>query len=90
MTKFVLKLWKNEIKKSSVTILDSKTMLQEYSLKHFKKLPIYNLLSSKGPRHKPTFKVSVSIVGTKKFIGTGSSKQQAEQESAKNLLKAIN
>ena len=47
--------------------------------KHFKKLPIYNLLSSKGPRHKPTFKVSVSIVGTKKFIGTGSSKQQAEQ-----------
>ena len=39
MTKFVLKLWKNEIKKSSVTILDSKTMLQEYSLKHFKKLP---------------------------------------------------
>ena len=29
VTKFVLKLWKNEIKKSSVTILDSKTMLQE-------------------------------------------------------------
>ena len=86
----VLKLWSNEIKKSDVTILDSKTRLQEYSLKNFKKLPIYRLLSSKGPRHKPIFKISVSIQGTKEFIGVGHSKQQAEQNSARKLLEGIN
>ena len=87
---FVLNLWKKEIKNSDVTILDSKTQLQEYSLKRFKKLPIYRFLSSGGPRHKPIFRISVSIQGSKEYIGTGKSKQQAEQNSAKNLLKGIN
>ncbi len=87
---FVLKLWKKEIQKSDVTVLDSKTRLQEYSLKYFKKLPVYRFLSSKGPRHKPIFRISVSIQGSKEFIGIGNSKQKAEQNSAKNLLKGIN
>ena len=84
---FVLNAWKTKIKESSVMILDSKTKLQEYSLKLFKQLPIYNLLDSKGPKHSPTYKVNVSIKGTKKYIGFGNSKQAAEQDSAKNLLK---
>tara|TARA_B100000029_G_C17549556_1_gene949601 strand:- start:421 stop:1089 length:669 start_codon:yes stop_codon:yes gene_type:complete len=86
---FVLRIWKNEIKKSNVIIVDSKTRLQEYSLKKFKKLPNYNLLSSKGPKHNPTFKISVSISNLKKFTGVGNSKQQAEQNAAENLLKNI-
>ena len=86
---FVLHIWKNEIKKSNVIIVDSKTRLQEYSLKKFKKLPNYNLLSSKGPKHNPTFKISVSISNLKKFTGVGNSKQQAEQNAAENLLKNI-
>ncbi len=86
---FVLRIWKNEIKKSNVIIVDSKTRLQEYSLKKFKKLPNYNLLSSKGPKHNPTFKISVSINNFKKFTGVGNSKQQAEQNAAENLLKNI-
>ena len=88
--KFILKLWKKEINKSNITIFDSKTKLQEYSLKHFKKLPDYRYISSKGPRHKPIFKISVSIVGSKKFLGVGHSKHEAEQNGAKNLLKEIN
>ena len=88
--KFVLRFWKKEIDKSNVTIFDSKTKLQEYSLKLYKKLPVYQLISSKGPRHKPIFKISVSISGTKKFYGTGNSKQQAELDGATNLLKEIN
>jgi len=87
---FVLMVWKNLLKKSNVTILDSKTKLQEYSLKHHKKLPIYTLLSSKGPRHSPTFKIGVSIQGTKQYIGIGNSKQEAQQNGANNLLKGIN
>ena len=88
--KFVLKLWKSEINKSNVTILDAKTKLQEYSLKKFKKLPTYQIISSKGPRHNPIFKVSVFIHGSKNFIGYGKSKQDAQQEAAKNLLDEIN
>ena len=87
---FVLKLWKNEINKSHITILDPKTKLQEYSLKLYKKLPIYRLLHFKGPKHNPTFKISVVINESKQFIGVGSSKQQAQQNAAHNLLKSIN
>ena len=73
-----------------MTILDPKTKLQEYSLKTYKKLPKYRLVSSKGPKHNPTFKISVSIKGSDQFFGLGNSKQQAEQEAANNLLKNIN
>ena len=56
---FVLRLWKKELQKSDVTVLDPKTKLQEYSLKLFKTLPNYELLSIKGPKHNPLFKISV-------------------------------
>jgi len=88
--KFVLKLWNHHLKKSNITILDSKTRLQEYSLKLYKKLPVYKLINSKGPKHNPTFKVGVSIKGSNQFVGTGNSIQEAEQNSAKNLLKEMN
>ena len=86
---FVISLWENEIKKSDITILDPKTKLQEYSLKKYKKLPIYKLLTARGPKHKPVFKISVSIQGSKDFQGTGNSKQKAEQNSAYNLLRSF-
>ena len=87
---YVLKLWKDEINKSKVTIIDSKTLLQEYSLKLNSKLPFYKDESQKGPRHKPIFRVSVKISGSKTFIGEGSSKKNAQQDAAKKLLKNIN
>ena len=87
---FVLKIWKNHIKKSDITILDAKTKLQEYSLKKYKKLPVYRLINSEGPRHKPTYKISVSITGSKNFLGIGNSKQLAEQDGASKLLKGKN
>ena len=87
---FILKIWKKNIDKSGVTILDPKTKLQEHSLKKFKKLPFYRLISASGPRHNPVYKISVSIIGSNKFIGTGNSKQQAEQDGAEQLLKGEN
>ncbi len=86
---FILRVWKNKIDNSYVTILDSKTKLQEYSLKFYKKLPIYQMISSSGPRHNPIFKMSVSITGSKKYIGIGTSKQQAELDCALKLIKDI-
>ena len=85
--KFILRIWQSNIDKSDVTILDSKTELQEYSLKKFKKLPVYRLINETGPRHNPTYKISVSISGSKQFVGLGNSKQQAQLDGAKKLLK---
>jgi len=87
---FILKVWKKNIDKSVITILDSKTKLQEHSLKFYKKLPSYRLVSSEGPKHNPIYKISVSIIDSKSFIGVGNSKQQAEQDGAFKLLKYKN
>ena len=90
VNEFILRLWQHDINKSNITILDPKTKLQEYSLKVYKKLPIYRLLSSSGPKHNPFFKISVVITGSKQFVGWGNSKKKAEQDSANNLLKTMN
>ena len=87
--KFILNMWKNFIKLSEETIVDSKTKLQEFSLKKFKSLPIYKLVSSSGPKHKPKFTISVRLKDTKLFEGSGDSKKKAEQSAAKKLLDNI-
>ncbi len=85
--KFILDLWKDHIKDSIITQIDAKTKLQELSLKKFKKLPIYKIVSNTGPRHKPLFKVGVKLVFSKFYIGEGKSKKDAEQNAAKLCLK---
>jgi len=87
--KFILNMWKNFINLSEITIIDSKTRLQEYSLKKFKFLPTYKLVSSLGPRHKPKFTISVKLKNTKFYDGSGDSKKKAEQNAAKKLLDNI-
>jgi ribonuclease-3 len=80
--KFILNLWSDHITASVVTQIDAKTKLQEYSLKVFKVLPVYKLISNTGPRHKPLFKVAVKLKGTKFFAAQGCSKKDAEQNAA--------
>ena len=87
--KFILRMWKKFINLSNETIVDPKTKLQEYSLKKFKSLPIYKLVSSLGPKHKPKFIVSVRLNDTKLYEGSGDSKKKAEQNAAKKLLDNI-
>ena len=86
---FILNFWKNELKFSDKLIIDSKTRLQEYSLKKFKKLPKYKLLENSGPRHKPIFKVAVKISNTDFISSSGESKKIAEQNAAKLLLNKL-
>ena len=87
--KIILDLWQNHIKKSIVTQIDAKTELQELSLKKFKKLPTYKVISNTGPRHKPLFKVGVKLPNTKYFISFGKSKKDAEQNAAIECLKSV-
>ena len=87
--RFILELWSDNIKNSVVTQIDAKTKLQEFSLKRFKKLPIYKLISNTGPRHKPLFKVGVKLIDTKFFLAEGNSKKDAEQNAAIKCLQGI-
>ena len=87
--KIILNLWKENIKNSVITQIDAKTKLQEFSLKKFKKLPTYKIISNTGPRHQPLFKVGVKISNTNFYISEGKSKKEAEQNAAILCLKNI-
>ena len=86
---FILKLWRNLINEAETTFIDAKTQLQEYSLKNYKMLPTYKLISNTGPRHKPKFKVGVKLKNSTYVYAIGSSKKNAEQSAASELLKKI-
>ena len=87
--KLILNLWSDHIRNSIITQIDAKTKLQEYSLKKFKKLPIYKMISNTGPRHKPIFKVAVKLINTKFYFSEGKSKKEAEQNAANECLRNI-
>ena len=87
--KMILNLWRDHINASVVTQIDPKTKLQEHSLKLFKILPIYKLISNTGPRHKPLFKISVKLKNTKFFTAEGNSKKDAQQNAANLCLESI-
>ena len=87
--KFIIKNWRKYLNRSLITERDSKTKLQEYSLKTYKLLPVYKLLDNKGPRHKPLIKVSVKIKNSKNITAIGNSKKEAEQKAAKKLLTSL-
>ena len=87
--KFILKYWNEYIIKSELTLIDPKTKLQEYSLKTFKKLPLYKMQKKSGPQHNPIFKVEVRIQDSKIFTASGSSKKNAEQNAAKKLISEL-
>ena len=87
--KFVFNFWRDSLKKTNFTPIDAKTQLQEYSLKAFKILPKYTFYKKSGPQHKPTFKTDVQIPKSKKVIGIGNSKKNAQQDAASKLLKSL-
>jgi len=88
--KFILNNWNDYLSISNLTLIDSKTKLQEFSLKQYKTLPVYKVFSNTGPRHKPNFKIGVKIKNTKFIYSNGTSKKNAEQSAANKLLKTLN
>ena len=87
--KFILNFWKKYLENSNLTLIDAKTQLQEYSLKKYKELPKYTFYKKTGPQHKPVFKTNVQIPNSKKVIGTGTSKKNAQQNAAGELLRSL-
>jgi ribonuclease III len=67
---------------------DPKTRLQEVAQALGLGLPSYRVVDRSGPPHQPTFTAQVSA-GRVTSLGSGSSKQAAEQEAAAGALHAL-
>jgi len=65
---------------------DYKSKLQEMAQEKFSQTPSYKVISEIGPDHAKLFTVGVFLGDREAGRGTGSSKQVAEQEAAKQAL----
>lgn len=66
---------------------DAKTRLQEFLQAKKWALPKYVLMSVDGPEHQLVFTVQCEVVDVaKSAVGTGTSKRQAQQNAAANVL----
>ena len=79
----------NNLKIKNVVDKHPKTLLQEYSLRYFKMIPVYSVEKKSGPDHEPEFEVIVSINSQNYANGVGSSTQKAQENAANNLLKKL-
>ncbi len=69
---------------------DPKTRLQEWLQARALGLPLYELASVSGKAHQQKFEVSCSIKGgTTMTTGSGTTRRNAEQESAEKMLAAL-
>jgi len=68
---------------------DAKSQLQEYAQAQLSATPRYRLALTEGPDHAKVFTVQVWIGDSVAAIGTGSSKQVAEQQAARNAMAAL-
>jgi ribonuclease-3 len=69
------------------TWIDSKSLFQEKAQEHESITPMYKTIRETGPDHDKHFTIGVYL-GTKQYgEGEGKSKQDAEQEAARNALK---
>ena len=84
--KFIRKHWAELMKSGPSDSKDSKTQLQEWGQKRSLPLPKYTEISRAGPAHKPVFTIEASIEGYGTAQASGTSKQQAQQEAAAQLL----
>ncbi|VBB68619.1 Ribonuclease III [invertebrate metagenome] len=86
---FVWRWWSPLMEESDIPPKDAKTALQEWAQGQGRPLPTYEVLSTAGPAHEPTFSVVVKVEGTGPAVATGSSKRLAEQTAAQAILERI-
>jgi len=69
---------------------DAKTRLQELLQARREKLPAYRVVSTAGAAHKQVFEVECLAEGLNlRATGSGTSRRNAEQQAAANLLKKV-
>ncbi len=71
------------------TYKDYKSMLQELSQARFKATPEYELIESTGPDHDKIFTMAATIAGERRGVGTGKSKQAAQEAAARAAVEIL-
>ena len=90
--KYVMGLMKSVIEsvRGSFMLMDFKTRLQEEIQKFSKESVVYTIVNETGPDHGKLFEAEVSHNGEVLGYGSGRSKKEAEQNSAKDALAKLN
>lgn len=84
IARFVLKELPNIIDKKLYR--DPKSLFQEYAQEHVGITPTYEVMEEWGPDHARNFKIGVFLEKEMIGFGQGPSKQEAQQEAAKDAL----
>lgn len=79
--------WEEELAQLTRRTQDAKSHLQEWAARKRLAAPVYQLVSRKGPDHRPHFMVEVRIDGLEPAIGEGNTKQAAQRAAADAMLK---
>lgn len=71
------------------TFKDPKSLLQEYVQSRKQPSPVYKVLTEEGPPHAKKFTIGVFVTNEPLGEGSGKSKQEAEENAAKQALEKI-
>ena len=82
----ILKLWHKQFMLLEENPIDSKSFLQEWTLKFAKDLPQYKVISKEGPDHKPVFKVEIKYKKFLTVIAKGATIKEAEMNAATKFI----
>jgi ribonuclease-3 len=85
--KYILDYHEELIAQSQVQ--DWKSKLQEYVQSHGGIAPIYEIVKEEGPDHNRTFTTQVHFFDQPQSIGTGKSKQSAQQKAAYEAYRTL-
>lgn len=67
----------------------AKSRLQEWTQRHHRVKPVYQLTGTSGPPHDQEFRVTVVLDGRTLASGMGSSRQRAEEQAADSALAVL-
>lgn len=68
---------------------DAKSLFQERVQELFRVSPVYKVIDSRGPDHAKEFDVEVTVSEKRYGVGSGRSKQEAEQQAARAALDSM-
>ena len=88
--KFIVNNMLKVVSETDYPLKHSKSLLQEFCLNKFKKLPEYSMVEKSGPDHMPVFTVSVNINDKNTMLANGSNLKNAEENAASKLLALLN
>jgi ribonuclease-3 len=86
---FIIRHWDQLARLMGGPPKDAKTALQEWAQGRGMRLPVYKVLEVTGSSHAPEFTVEATLESGGRAIAKASSKRQAEQLAAKELIERL-